>query len=219
MKEKGMGRVRLGRFAAVTLPAAVVSVGLGVAMLQGAVSASLSSTNPFKVTAATGSGSGVELSLRAAQAAASQTDATSADKQSAFVTLHDGTVNTVCLAANQPTGLPIIPNIGLKISLPGAVSLGDSVDLNAQGVTTDAVLKNVSVGVAQQELNHQAGVANGANVGGFGIESGEGTTGGAANDVTNVDLANINADVFQVALSSIGLTGVTLTPTAGTATC
>lgn len=218
MKEMGMGRVRLGRFAAVTVPAAVVSVGLGVAMLQGAVSASLSSTNPFKVTAATGSGSGVELSLRAAQAAASQTDASAADKQSAFVTLHDGTVNTVCLAANQPTGLPLIPNIGLKISLPGSVALGESVDLNAQGVTTDATLKNVSVGVAQQELNHQAGVAEGANVGGFGIESGEGA-GAVANDTSNVDLSNINADVFQVALSSIGLTGVTLTPTTGTATC
>lgn len=187
-------------------------------MLQGAVSASLSSTNPFKVTAATGSGSGVELSLRAAQAAASQTDASAADKQSAFVTLHDGTVNTVCLAANQPTGLPLIPNIGLKISLPGSVALGESVDLNAQGVTTDATLKNVSVGVAQQELNHQAGVAEGANVGGFGIESGEGA-GAVANDTSNVDLSNINADVFQVALSSIGLTGVTLTPTTGTATC
>jgi hypothetical protein len=34
-----------------------------------------------------------------------------------------------------------------------------------------------------------------------------------------VVLDNVNADVFQVALSSIGLTGVTLTPTAGTATC
>lgn len=218
MKEMGMGRVRLGRFAAVTVPAAVVSVGLGVAMLQGAVSASLSSTNPFKVTAATGSGSGVELSLRAAQAAASQTDASAADKQSAFVTLHDGTVNTVCLAANQPTGLPLIPNIGLKISLPGAVALGDSVDLNAQGVTTDATLKNVSVGVAQQELNHQAGVAQGGNVGGFGIESGEGA-GAVADDTSNVVLSNVNADVFQVALSSIGLTGVTLTPTTGTAVC
>lgn len=218
MKEMGMGRVRLGRFAAVTVPAAVVSVGLGVAMLQGAVSASLSSTNPFKVTAASGSGSGVELSLRAAQAAASQTDSSAADKQSAFVTLHDGTVNTVCLAANQPTGMPLIPNIGLKISLPGAVALGDSVDLNAQGVTTDATLKNVSVGVAQQELNHQAGVAEGSNVGGFGIESGEGA-GAVANDTGNVVLNNVNADVFQVALSSIGLTGVTLTPTTGTAVC
>jgi hypothetical protein len=218
MKEMGMGRVRIGRFAAVTVPAAVVSVGLGVAMLQGAVSASLSSTTPFKVTAATGSGSGVELSLRAAQAAASQTDSTAADKQSAFVTLHNGTVNTVCLAANQPTGIPLIPNIGLKISLPGSVALGDSVDLNAQGVTTDATLKNVTVGVAQQELDHQSGVAQGANVGGFGIESGEGA-GATANDPTNVDLSNINADVFQVALSSIGLTGVTLTPTTATATC
>ncbi len=218
MKEKGMGRVRLGRFAAVTVPATAVSVGLGVAMLQGAVSASLSSTTPFKVTAASGSGSGVELSLRAAQAAASQTDATAADKQSAFVTLHDGTVNAVCLAANQPTGLPIISNIGLKIQLPGAVALGDSVDLNAQGVTTDATLKNVSVGVAQQELNHQSSVTNGANLGGFGIESGE-SAGGTANDVSNVDLDNVNADVFQVNLASIGLTGVTLTPTSGTATC
>lgn len=154
----------------------------------------------------------------AAAAAASQTDATSADKQSAFVTLHDGTVNAVCLAANQPTGLPVISNIGLKIQLPGAVALGDSVDLNAQGVTTDAVLKNVSVGVAQQELNHQSSVTNGANLGGFGIESGE-SAGGTANDVTNVDLDNVNADVFQVNLASIGLTGVTLTPTTGTATC
>lgn len=218
MKEKGMGRVRLGRFAAVTVPATVVSVGLGVAMLQGAVSASLSSTTPFKVTAASGSGSGVELSLRAAQAAASQTDATAADKQSAFVTLHDGTVNAVCLAANQPTGLPVISNIGLKIQLPGSVALGSAVDLNAQGVTTDATLKNVSVGVAQQELNHQSSVTSGANQGGFGIESGE-SAGGTANDVSNVALNNVNADVFQVNLASIGLTGVTLTPTAGTATC
>lgn len=218
MKEKGMGRVRLGRFAAVTVPATVVSVGLGVAMLQGAVSASLSSTNPFKVTAASGSGSGVELSLRAAQAAASQTDATAADKQSAFVTLSDGTVNQVCLAANQPTGLPVISNIGLKIQLPGSVALGDSVDLNAQGVTTDATLKNVSVGVAQEELDHQSSVANGANMGGFGIESGQ-SAGGAAGDTSNVALNNVDADVFQVNLASIGLTGVTLTPTTGTATC
>ncbi len=46
-KEMGMGRTRLGRFAAVTVPATLLTAGLGVAMLQGMVGAVLSSADGF----------------------------------------------------------------------------------------------------------------------------------------------------------------------------
>lgn len=212
MIESGMGRTRLGRFALVTVPAVALSAGLGVAILQGSVAAALSSANAFQVTAATGTGDGVELSLRGAQAAAADGDATSADKASAFVTLKNGSVTDVCLAANTNPGIALLPNIGLQVDIPtGAVNLGAVTDLNATDVGTDVVLPSTTVGVAQNELTHQKTVTDGMQAGAFGIQT--------ADAPGSVELANVDAKIYQVTVGALNVAGVKVTPTTAIATC
>ena len=204
-----MGRTRLGRFAAVTVPATIATAGLGFAMVQGLVTAQLSAAEPFQVKGSSTTGEGLELSLRAAETATSDTDDTATSNKSALVTLKDGVVNDLCLAANQATGLPLLPNIGLTINAAGATELGD-VNLSADSISSSAAtLPQTDIGVAQSQLDTQSGVTNGYREGGWGLES----TG-------NVSLTAMDADVY--ALSLQGLTfgsGLTIAPTAGTASC
>lgn len=211
MKEQGMGRTRLGRLAAVTIPATAASLGFGYAIVQGAVTAQLSAADPFQVKADSATASGLELSLRAAETATSNTNAAAAQKKSALVTLKEGVVNNMCLAANQPTGLPgPLATIGLTVSASGAVSLGDLVDLSADAVnSSSATLPQTSIGVAQTELDHQKDIGAGINPGGFGLES-----------VGDVAIQELDADAYALTLGGLSLAnGLSIAPTLGAASC
>lgn len=211
MKEKGMGRTRLGRLAAVTVPATALSLGFGFAIAQGMVSASLSAADPFQVKADSAAASGLELSLRAADTATSNTDGATTQKKAALVTLTDASVTNLCLAANQPTGLPgLLGNIGLVVSATGNVPLGSAVDLNADAVTTTgANLGQTEIGLAQSGLDHQSGIASGYNVGGFGLESTEA-----------LSLDGLDANAYALTLDSLNLaSGLSIVPQLGEATC
>lgn len=211
MKEMGTGRTRLGRFAAVTLPATAVSLGFGLAIAQGAVAAQLSSAEPFTVAGSSLDATGLELSLRAATTATSNGDATETQKKSALVSLSDATINDMCLAANQPTGLPApLDNIGLNISATGEVPLGSKLNMSADAVNAaGATLPQTDIGVAQSQLDEQAALPDGYNAGGFGLES----TGA-------VSLTGLNADAYGLSLGGLDLTnGLSIAPKLGTATC
>ncbi|MEI4272355.1 DUF6230 family protein [Klenkia sp. LSe6-5] len=207
MKEAGTGRVRIGRFTAVTVPAAVVSVGFGYAILQGMVAAQLSSVDPFTVSADQARATGLELSLRQATTASGQDDTTEDQKKSALVTLNAGEVDQLCLAANQP--VPVLGNIGLRLTAGGTTSLGD-VDISADAIEAgSARLPQTSIGVAQSTLDHQSTVANGYRPGGFGLE---------ANGP--VVLNDLDTDAYALSLESLNFgQGLTITPQLGTATC
>lgn len=209
MKEKGMGRTRLGRLAAVTIPATAVTVGFGVAIIQGAVTAQLSATDAFKVKGASATATGLELSMRGASVAASQSDgdpANAVQKKSALVTLANGKVTDLKLCADQPLPAPL-GVLGLTVSAVGEVNLGTSVDLSADAVKAGvATLPSTEIGVAQSQLDHQSTVAQGYNAGGFGLES----TGA-------VNLAGLDADAYGLTLGGVTLNNLNITPQLGSA--
>jgi hypothetical protein len=207
MKEKGMGRTRLGRLAAVTVPATAMSLGFGYAIVQGAVTAQLSAANPFEVTATSATADGLELSLQGATAATSNTSTTPATKKAAKVTLINGKVTNMCLAANQGN-IPVLGSLGLTISASGEVPLGTTT-LNADSVSSSgaAVLGHTAIGVAESELNNQG--PDSTNPGGFGMESDE-----------PLSLQGLNAKAYALELGGLTLAdGLSIAPVIGTATC
>lgn len=208
MMKKGTGRTKLGRMAALSVPGMLLAGGLGFAILQGLVAAQLSSANAFQVQGGQALGSGLELSLRAAETARSDTDATAAQKKSALVTLKDGQIRGgMCLAANNSA--PVIGNIGLVLNIRDDVSLGD-VDLSADAVRASGYtrLPSTWIGVAEKELDHQSTVGGG-NAGAFGLES----TG-------QVEINGLDADVYAIQLGGLELaSGLDIIPTLSKAEC
>jgi hypothetical protein len=215
MKEKGMGRTRLGRFAAVTVPATALSLGFGFAIVNGAMAASLSASDPFKVKGVSATADGLELSLRNATKATSDTVGTAdtGANHSALVTLANGKINTLKMCVDQPIGLPGLPVIGLVLNVPGDTALGAATDISATSVSAaTANLGATEIGIAQSQLDHQSTVA-GAHAGGFGLE----TTG-----LGSVQLGALNADAYALSLGGLNLaSGLTIAPSASAveATC
>ncbi len=202
-----MGRTRLGRFAAVTVPATVASVGLGAAMLNGMVGAALASSTSFQVTGSQATGDGMELTANYVSAATSETDATSTSKSDALVSLKNGTISDMCLAAD--TTVPVIGILGIKIESSGDVSLGsDWTDLAANTLGGDtAALGETHIGFAQNDLTHQdATTSNGYAAGGFGME----TTGDGS-----VDIGNLDADLYALTLDGLTLQNLAIAATPG----
>jgi len=218
MKEKGMGRTRLGRLAVVTVPATVASLGFGLAITQGLVSASIASANTFQVAGSNAAASGLELSLRGASVATSDADGTSTQKKSALVTLKNGTITDLCMAVNQSTGITALPNIGLTIKAAGDTALGTSVDLNADKIdsTGTTTLPTTSIGVSEQELTQPKDATTGYRPGGFGMVSGK-ATGAVTGDVT---IPALKAQAYGLTLSNgLSLTNLSIAPTTTTVTC
>jgi len=202
-----MGRTRLGRLAAVTVPATALSLGFGYAIVQGAVTAQLSAASPFTVKASTATADGLELSLQGATAAAGNDDITPATKKAAKVTLINGVVTNMCLAANQ-TDIPVLGSLGLTIQATGQVPLGTTT-LNADSVssTGTATLGHTAIGVAESELNNQGPAST--NPGGFGMESDE-----------PLSLSGLNAKAYALELGGLTLAdGLSIAPVIGQATC
>lgn len=214
MKEKGMGRTRLGRFAAVTVPATALSLGVGLAIVQGAVSAQLSAANAFEVGSTKATGSGLEISMKAATRAGSETDAsTTGQSESALVTLAGGKLDGMCLAAN--TSVPIFGNVGLKIAVPNVAAGGQLVDvgtldLNAANVAGgNTTLGPTSVGVAESQLDHQATLDTANQTpGGFGMEAGASTINALDASAYGLELTN-----------GLTLSSLSVVPSIATATC
>lgn len=212
MKEIGTGRTRIGRFAAITIPATALSLGFGVAIVQGAVSASISSAEPFQVTSGNAGGDNLELSLR--EAAVSDRSSTNASattaKKSALVTLYDGKLAGLCLGAKQ--SVPVLGTLGLTVVAPATdlVKVGD-LDLSADSVSAGAsTLPATEVGVAQSQLGHQSTLPQGYDQDGFGLKT-IAATNTADEPVADkaVKLSSLNASAYGLTLSG-GLSVSTL---------
>lgn len=193
------GRTRLGRFAAVTVPAALASAGLGVAVIQGMASAALSSAEPFELASQQMSASGLQLNLDAASAASSVTDPTSTYTKAARADVTDTTLSTLCLAAAHE--LPVLGEVvGLKIESPSEVAVGD-VTLQADALNAStATLPSTSIGVASTWDDDTKG--------GFGLKS----TG-------DVVLDGLNAQAYALDISGLTLDDLAISPQIGSPSC
>ncbi|MFT4264321.1 MAG: DUF6230 family protein [Nocardioides sp.] len=214
MIEKGMGRTRLTRFAAITVPAAVVSAGLGFAIVQGAVSADLASATGFQVVSTGADATKLSLGLEKTGAAASDASATSSNHEAAEAFLEGLGVDDLCLAAN--TNLGALGTVGLTVTSTSPVTLG-SVDLNAKSIGADlAQLPTTNIGQAVNDLKEStAGAGDGLTTsasqapGGFGLAS----TGA-------IHLDALDAQAYLLTLADgVDLSNLSIAPTATTATC
>lgn len=210
MKQKGMGRTRLGRFAAITVPATVATAGLGLAMVQGMVGAAISSAGGF--TLQSNAITSDSLKVRAGQAEVAGTG----DDETIYAETGGTTsANGVTVAATVP--IPLLGNATLTIdSNDSNVGLG-SVILNAKtlGVTDGesgaqaganaASLSGVNLGISQAEANFtdKTGDSAAANYSGY-VADGFALTAGSST------LNNVNANAYAISLASLNLDDLTL---------
>lgn len=193
------GRTRLGRFAAITVPAALASAGLGFAVIQGMASAALSAAEPFELGSKQMSASSLQLNLDAASAATSATDATAGYKKAARAEVTDTKLSTLCLAAGHK--LPVLGEVlGLKIESPSEVAVGD-VTLQADALNAStAKLPKTSIGVASTWDDDTKG--------GFGLKS--------TGDVT---LDDLDAKAYALDISGLTLQDLAISPQVGRPSC
>lgn len=212
MKQKGMGATRLGRFAAVTVPATVMTAGLGLAITQGMVGAALASATSFTVAGTQATGDAMELSANYTSGATADGDNTAQNKKDALVSLKNGAVTDMCLAAD--TAVPVIGTLGLTIqSLGSTTSLGAGyTDLAADSLNgSSATLGETKIGYAQSDLVHQSGMLPADNPGyaegGFSLETSDAPG--------SVDIADLDAKVYALTLSGLSLQNLAIAATTG----
>lgn len=199
MTSSSQGRTRLGRFAAVTVPAALVSAGLGLAVIQGSASAALSSSEPFQLGSERMTSSGLQLNLDAATSATSTTDPSATYKKAARADVTDTKLSTLCLAAGHK--VPVLGDVmGLKIESPTEVEVGD-VTLQADALNASkAKLPKTSIGVASTWDDDTKG--------GFGLKS-----------KGSVALDDLDAQAYALDISGLTLNDLAISPQAGKPSC
>lgn len=199
MTNASQGRTRLGRFAAVTVPAALVSAGLGLAVIQGSASAALSSSEPFQLGSEQMTSSGLQLNLDAATSATSTTDPSATYKKAARADVTDTKLSTLCLAAGHK--VPVLGDVmGLKIESPTEVEVGD-VTLQADALNASkAKLPKTSIGVASTWDDDTKG--------GFGLKS-----------KGSVALDDLDAQAYALDISGLTLNDLAISPQAGKPSC
>lgn len=212
MREKGMGRTRLRRFAAVTVPATIASAGLGLAIVQGMVSATLSSANGFDLVT-----DGLTADTLAVAPGTAQVAGSTNGAATALARVGGAQLERMCVGVNQalPVSVLGLNRLGLDvISQDTSVEL-DNVDLNASDLTAgNSVLNDTTIGVAQSETAFAATAGQPAaySANGFALQS------------TNVDMDEVASKAYAVTLSGgLSLSGLSLKPSlpasASTPTC
>jgi hypothetical protein len=195
-----MGRTRLGRFAAVTVPATLLTAGLGVAMLQGMAGAVLSSADGFTLNSDRITSDGLKARTGAANVAGG----------------NQATIYAETGANTNASGIEVItPDVTIPLlNLPAhlevtstdtTIALG-SVGLNAKTLTTPngATLGTTTIGVAQSE----AGFANTATDSGYVADA-------FALTSSSADLPNVNAKAYAITLESLALDNLSLSVALG----
>lgn len=214
-ERQGTGRTRLGRFAALAVPATVATAGLGLAMVQGMVGAAISSADGFTLQSNAITSDSLKVRPGQADVAGTGADET-VYAETGTATSADG----VTVIADVP--IPVLGTARLTIdSNDPSVGLG-SVILNAKTLAvadTDGVdgggsaasLGGVNLGVAQSEAGFTDTTADGADpsysgyvADGFALSAGAST------------LNNLDALTYAISLQSLDLDdlsiGVSLVP-------
>lgn len=191
MKEYGMGRVRLTRFAALTVPAGIASVGLGVAIVQGMVAATLSSADGFELNS-----NQITAASLAMRAGVTQAGTDSNNVGTALARVNDASLNKMCVGVNQ--SIPVLGRVGLKIESSDPTVGLSAVDLNAKSLDTGtSTLRNTRIGVAQSGTSFGTDTdaekaSTGYDATGFAM-----TSGGSAGDIS---LGSVAAKSYAVTL-------------------
>lgn len=203
-ERQGTGRTRVGRFAALAVPATVATAGLAFAMLQGMVGAAISSADGF--TLQSNAITSDALKVRPGQAEVASTgDDETVYAETGADTIADG----VTVIADVP--LPVLGTARLTIaSADPTVSLG-SVILNAKelavagddgtvdGSDAAASLGGVNLGVAQSEAGFTD--TNGQEVAGYSGYVADGFALTAGDSALN----NLDATTYAISLESLDL--------------
>ncbi|REF01040.1 DUF6230 family protein [Thermomonospora umbrina] len=159
------GRTRWGRFGAVTVPAAGVVVGLGIALSQGLLAASFATTNqPFEIesTALTnGNGFGAIMDQVGT--------GSNGDKAVARAGFTSANLNALCAAANQSI-LGVDWTLQINSSNPAIAA--QNLVLDGEAVQGDATMSNVAMGKSADLVTSTPGGA----AGNFGLTAGDGVT-------------------------------------------
>lgn len=196
-----MGRARVKRFAAVTVPATLLTAGLGVAMLQGMVGAVLSSADGFTLESNMITSNGLKARTGAADVAGGDQATIYAETGSTTTAdqIHVTTPAVTIPLINQPAYLTVDstdPNVSL-----GAVAL------NARTLETPsgASLGSTTIGVAQSAAGFTDQTAESGYVAdAFALTS------------TSAELPNVSATAYAVTLSSLDLANLSLAVHLGT---
>ncbi|MFC5999340.1 hypothetical protein ACFP6A_11505 [Quadrisphaera sp. GCM10027208] len=202
MEGQTAGRTRLGRFAAITVPATVAAGGLGLAMVQGMVGAAISSADGFSLQSKAITSD--SLKVRPGQAEAT----TGADETVYAET--GGTTNANGITVTAQVPLPVLGTAELHInSTDPTIGLG-SVILNAKtlamtdgengadGGSSGAVLDGVALGVAQSEAGFAANPGTGYVADGFALTAGSST------------LNNLDAQTYAIQLEGLEVEDLSL---------
>ncbi|MBM0124933.1 DUF6230 family protein [Pimelobacter simplex] len=190
-----MGRTRLGRFAAVTVPATLLTAGLGVAMLQGMVGAVLSSADGFTLNSDRITSDGLKVRTGSA-------DVAGGDQATIYAETGTTTNASGIEVVTPNVTLPLL-GIGAHLEVTSTdttIALG-SVGLNAKTLNTPngATLGNTTIGVAQSEAGFADTNANSGYVAdAFALTS------------TQADLPDVNATAYAITLESLALDNLSL---------
>jgi hypothetical protein len=199
IKEKGMGRTRMGRFAAITVPAAVLSAGMGVAVMSGMVGAVLSSTGGFTLkTDLTAEG----LKVRSG---ATPVGTASNNKE----TIYAETLGSRADGLDVTTpSVQILPGFAVHLTIGSTdtdIDLGD-VALNAATLNTDgATLSNVTMGQAQSDAGFSAAGQSAAT--GYVADAFSLTSSGAAGSQV---LPGVDSQAYAVTLGALSLSNLSI---------
>ncbi|WP_408896998.1 DUF6230 family protein [Nocardioides sp. R1-1] len=190
-----MGRTRLGRFAAVTVPATLLTAGLGVAMLQGMVGAVLSSADGFTLNSDRITSDGLKARTGAA-------DVAGGDQATIYAETGTTTNASGIEVITPDVTIPLI-NLPAHLEVTSTdttIALG-SVQLNAQTLNTPngATLGTTTIGQAQSS----AGFANTTAESGYVAD-------GFALTSSSADLPNVNAKAYAITLQGLALDNLSL---------
>jgi hypothetical protein len=194
-----LGHTSLGRFAAVTLPAALVSAGMGYAMLSGMVGAVISSTGGFNLN--------TSLTADSLKMRTGATEVGSAGNNQG--TIYAQTQGSVANGLNVVTPkVEVLPGLSLNLGITSSdpqINLGN-VALNAASLNTPsgATMANVTLGQSQADAGFDPGgpgyVANG-----FALQAAQ-SSGRSGEQVLN----NLSAQAYAVQLSSLSLSSLSI---------
>ncbi|MFE6646593.1 DUF6230 family protein [Nocardioides sp. NPDC057772] len=194
-----LGHTSLGRFAAVTLPAAVVSAGMGYAMLSGMVGAVISSTDGFNLS--------TNLTADSLKMRTGATEIGSAGNNQG--TIYAQTQGSVANGLSVVTPrVEVLPGLSLNLGITSAdtsIDLGN-VALNAASLNTPtgATMANVTLGQSQADAGFDS-TGRGYVADGFALQAAQ-TTGRSGEQVLN----NLSAQAYAVQLSSLSLDNLSI---------
>lgn len=190
-----MGRTRVKRFAAVTIPATLLSAGLGVAMLQGMVGAVLSSASGFTLESN-------EITSNGLKARTGAADVAGGDQATIYAETGSTTTADQIHVTTPGVNIPFLSQSAyLTIdSTDPAISLG-SVGLNAKTLSTPngASLGTTTIGAAQSS----AGFADTTAESGYVADA-------FALTSSSATLPDVTATAYAVTLTSLDLSNLSL---------